>query len=219
MSLPAYAPSVAVAGHVQRAAFDPDRVAVLEKAGWEAYYDRNWLRVLRLMMQLNREQFGMALPAALAAAIDVVRASIAFAPAFRNDVPAATAHLQRYYAKARRGAGVAADAATLAELEMNYWVVHRQLAVARRDAPDHAGDIEPMVTALAHLHAALFGSTPAAMRPSAKLRAQAAVAVDRITGRYSTDVAEDWREVERLLRQAYRSVQQTTVAQPTGAEK
>ena len=26
-------------------AFDADRVAYLEKAGWEAYYDRNWLRL------------------------------------------------------------------------------------------------------------------------------------------------------------------------------
>ena len=106
-------------------------------------------------------------------------------------MPVATAHLRRYYAKARRAAGVQADAATLAALEMDYWVVHRQLAVARRDAADHDGDIEPMVAALARLHAALFHAPLAAARPSAELRAQAAVAVNRITGRYSTDVAED----------------------------
>ena len=90
---------------------------------------------------------------------------------------------------------------------MDYWVVHRRLAVARRDDPNHAGDIEPMVEALTALHAALFDAPPAAMRPSAELRAQAALVVDRITGGYSTDVAADWREVERLLQQAYRSVQ------------
>lgn len=196
-----------------RKSFDPEKVAYYEKAGWEAYYDRRWLRVLRLMVQLNREQFGMALPTAIAAALDIVRASVAFAPV-DNDVPAATAHLQRYYAKARRSAGVQADAATLAELEMDYWVVHRRLAVARRDDPNHTGDIEPMVQALTALHAALFDAPPAAMRSSAELRGQAAVAVDRITGGYSTNVAADWREVERLLQQAYRSVQQAT--QPAG---
>ncbi len=55
---------------------------------------------------------------------------------------------------------------------------------------------------------------PLRLPPSAELRAQAAVAVDRIMGSYSTDVAGDWREVERLLQQAYRSVQQA--AQPAG---
>jgi len=202
-----------IAAHVRgapptplQAAFDPDQVAYFEKAGWQAYYDRRWLRVLWLMVQLNREQFGMSLPSAIAAALDIVRATVAFAPV-DNDVPAAAAHLQRYYARARRAAGIQADAATLAQLEMDYWVVHRRLAVARRDDPNHAGDIEPMVEALTALHAALFDAPPAAMRPSAELRAQAALVVDRITGGYSTDVAADWREVERLLQQAYRSVQ------------
>jgi len=41
------------------------------------------------MVQINREQFGMSLPAAMAAALDIVRASRAFAPV-DNDVPAAT---------------------------------------------------------------------------------------------------------------------------------
>lgn len=125
-----------------------------------------------------------------------------------NDVPAAAAHLRRSYAKARRAANIQADAATLAAREMDYWIVHRQMAVARRDHPDHTGDIEPMVEALTRLHAALFNAAPETMRPSTELRARAAVAVDRITGGYSSDVAADWEEVERLLRQAYRAVQQ-----------
>jgi hypothetical protein len=65
-----------------------------------------------------------------------------------------------------------------------------------------------MVAALTALHPALFDAPPAAVRLSAELRVQAAVAVDRITGGYSTDVAADWREVERLLQQAYRAVRQ-----------
>jgi hypothetical protein len=190
----------------QRLDFDPERVAHLEAAGWRAYYDRNWPAVFTLMVQLNREQFGMALPAAIAGAIDIVRASIAFAPV-DNDVPAATAHLQRFYEKARRSRGISTDARTLAALEMEYWVVHRRLARERIEAPSHEGDIEPMVEALARLHASLFSAAPDAIRRSAELRAQAAVAVDRITGGYSTDVADDWRKVEESLRAAYRSLQ------------
>lgn len=187
--------------------FDSDKVAYYEKAGWEAYYNRDWLHVFLLMVQMNREQFCMSMAVAIAAAIDIVRASITFAPV-DNDVPAATGHLQRFYDKARRSRDLAAvDAWTLAALEMDYWVVHRRLALERKQAPSHEGDIEPMVASLAGLHTALFTAPPEAIRRSAELRAEAAVVVDRITGGYSTDVADDWCKVEESLREAYRSLQ------------
>jgi hypothetical protein len=187
---------------MEKPRFDPDKVAYYEKAGWEAYYDRNWLRVFSLMVGLNREQFRMPLLTALAASIDVVRASLAFAPLEGNDVPAATAYLRRYYAKARRSVGIAADAGKLAELEMDYWVVHRQLAMERKQNPT-LQNWAPMTDSLERLHAALFAAPAAAVRTSAEQRALAAVAVDRITGGYSRDVATDWRAVEEHLRAAY----------------
>jgi hypothetical protein len=187
---------------MKQAAFNPQRIAYLEQAGWKAYYDRSWLQVLTLMVQMNREQFCMPLPTAIAGAIDIVRASIAFAPV-DNDIPAATAQLQSFYEKARRARGLQAGAKTLAALEMDYWIVHPQLAVARKQAPDHTGDITPMVESLAKLHAALFTAPPAAIHRSAELRAEAAATVHRITGGYSTDVPGDWQRIEHLLGQAY----------------
>jgi hypothetical protein len=185
--------------------FDPDKVAYYEKAGWEAYYDRNWLRVCSLMVGLNRAQFRMPLLTALAASVDVVRASLAFAPLDGNDVPAATAHLRRYYEKARRSVGITAEAGKLAELEMDYWMVHRQLAMQRKENPK-LENWAPMTDSLERLHAALFDAPAATVRTSAEQRALAAVAVDRITGRYSKDVAADWRVVEEHLRTAYRAL-------------
>jgi hypothetical protein len=93
----------------------------------------------------------------------------------------------------------------VAELEMKYWVVHRELAAQQKKQPelDNTG---PMVEALADLHAALFDISSQAARPSAELRALAARTVDRITGRYSTDVAGDWQQVESCLQRAYRAV-------------
>ena len=182
--------------------FDAGRIAYFESAGWRAYYDRDWLRVLGLMVQLNREQFGMSWPNAILASLDVVRASLAFAPV-DNDIPAATAHLAHYYAKARRAAGIAADAEKLAALEMDYWVVHRRLANERKTAPDHTGDLTPMVEALSSLHEALFAVSPEVARRSAEMRAQAAARVDRITGGYSEDVEADWRQIAVELGQAY----------------
>jgi hypothetical protein len=183
--------------------FDPEAVGRYEGEGWAAYYDRNWPRVLWLMVRLNHEQFGMAWPTAVAAAYDTVRAAAAFAPV-DNDLAATRRYLGRFFAKARRSTQIQAGAATLADLELDYWVVHRELANRRKQRPD--ADITPMVDSLAALHAALFNSTPARMRVSAALRALAAARVDRITGGYSDDVAGDWRQIHDLLRQAYRAV-------------
>ncbi len=185
--------------------FDPDKVAYFEKAGWEAYYDRNWLRAFWLMVQLNREEFAMPLPLALAAALDVVRASIAFAP-LDNDVPKAQHFITRYYEKAARRVKFQADAKTVAALEMDYWLVHRRLALARIKNPADS-NLDPLIESIANLHAALFAAPAPATRTSAEERARAAEAVDRITGKRSTDVAADWRLVEEHLQQAYRAVQ------------
>ena len=188
-----------------RLEIDPGRIAYYEKAGWKAYYDRNWPRAFWLLVQLNRVEFHMAWPQALSAALDTVRASIAFVPLDRSDVPKATAYIEKFYAKAGHSLGQNADAAALARLEMDYWVVHRRLAIARAKNPGD-GDLEPMVVSLANLHAALFGSTAERMRASAELRAKAAEVVDLITSKRSTDVAGDWRRVETFLKQAYEAV-------------
>jgi hypothetical protein len=184
--------------------FNPQKVAYYEKTGWEAYYARDWPRAFRLMVALNREEFHMPLLTALAAAMDIVRASRAFAPV-DNDVPKATQYLRGFYEKARQTADLRTEAANLAELEMNYWIVHRNLAMERMQHPD-IENIGPMVESLSNLHAALFGVSSETAHRSAELRALAAKAVDRITGRYSTDVAEDWRKVENYLQQAYQAV-------------
>jgi hypothetical protein len=189
----------------RRFRFNPDKVAYYEKAGWEAYYDRKWLRAFGLMVRLNREQFGMSWPSAISAAIDIVRASRAFAPV-ENDIPTAQGFLAQFFNKARQSVELHADAQTLAALEMDYWVVHRKLAVERQQNPQ-ADNLEPLVQSLANLHSGLFGHSPQVLRSSAEWRAKAAEAVDRITGKRSTNVAADWREVEHCLQQAYRAVQ------------
>ena len=184
--------------------FDPDKVAYFETAGWKAYYDRNWLRAFTLMVRLNREQFAMSWPAAVGAAVDVVRASMAFAPV-ENDLPRTRRFLARFYDKARRHVHLGADAATAAGLELDYWVVHRRLALERQQHPE-AGNLEPLVASLLRLHAVLFDAPAAAIRASAEARACAAEAVDRITGGYSVDVDADWVAVEENLRLPYRAV-------------
>lgn len=187
-----------------RRPIDPDTIGYCEGAGWAAYYRRDWPRVAWLMVRLNRAQFGMGWAQALAAAVDIVRAAAAFAPA-QNDLATTRGYLERFFARARRAAGMRAAAADLAALELDYWVVHRELA-SRRTLDRGDDDLTPMVDSLARLHAAIFDATPEQMQVSAALRALAAARVDRITGGYSDDETVDWAQIHTLLRDAYRAV-------------
>lgn len=192
-----------------------DRIARIETELWEAYYNREWLREFRLLVAMHREFFRMSAPTAVAAGYDAARAAMAFAPLDSSDLPKARRYLLRYYDKVRRALNCEATATDLAERELHYWVVHREVARRRlaevangraADDPD-LEEIEPVIDAFARLHAGLFNSTPEAMRESAVYRAQAAAVVDRISGRYSPNVAADWTRVETLLRQAYRAIE------------
>ena len=58
--------------------YDPAQVTYYEKAGWEAYYDRNWTASFWLLVQLNRALFGMPWFTAVSAALDTVHASRIF---------------------------------------------------------------------------------------------------------------------------------------------
>jgi hypothetical protein len=55
-------------------AFNPERIAYYEANGWRAYYDRKWLRLLRLIVALAQEEFRIPFPNSLLAAYYVTRA-------------------------------------------------------------------------------------------------------------------------------------------------
>lgn len=178
-----------------RLTIDPTGLAYVETEGWRAYYDRDWPRAVSLMLQLNHDQFGLPWPTALTASYHATRAQMAFAGT-DNNAPLAREYLACYYADVARGRGLAWDAEAVADAEMRYWIVHRQVA----QRPD---DPAPLVDALADLHVILFEIPPAIAHASAIERTAAAQAVDRITSRRSADMDADWRAVESHLRAAY----------------
>ena len=187
------------------------RIARIETELWKAYYERAWVREFRLLVALHRTFFQMDFLTAVTASYDAARAAMAFAPLDSSDPAAARRYLVGYYEMVRRSLNCTAGAADLAERELHYWVVHRQ--VARKRLMEIAGgrpvddpglsEIEPVIDAFAQLHAGLFNATPERMRESAVYRAQATAVVDRISGRYSPDVAADWKRVAAYLRLAY----------------
>jgi hypothetical protein len=181
--------------------FDPDMVARLEATGWKAYYAHDWLRAFLLLVRMDQEQFHIPFPRSLLAAYYTVRASIAFAPADHEaGLEDVRRYLRQFYALVAEVNHLAFDSDRVGDLELDYWIVHRNLAVAR------AADYTPLVDSLAVLHAAVFGGTPEGMRPSAENRARGAAHVDLITSKRSTDEAADWRAVYFYLRRGYEQV-------------
>jgi hypothetical protein len=177
---------------------NPERVAYFEANGWRAYYERKWLRVLWLLVQLCQEQFHIPFPMSLLAAYYTTRASAAWVPVDHN-VTKVLAYLTRFYAIAGRYSGLKFNVRYVAALELQYFDVHRRLV----DAADKSEFVETM----ADLHSAIFGLTPAQMRESAEWRVKAADTVDLITGKKSTDVQGDWARLEEYLRRCYGSIQ------------
>ncbi len=191
--------SAAAAPAANRFRFDPARVAHFEATGWRAYYDRQWLKLLRLIVALCQEQFHIPFPISLVAAYDVTRASLAWAPV-NHDIAVVQAFYEKFYRLARRYSGLHFDPATVAALETEYNEVHRRLV----GQPDKREFIETMT----RLHSATFGITPDQARESAELRVLANNTVDLITGKLSTDVEGDWARLEVYLRQCYASIAQ-----------
>jgi hypothetical protein len=141
--------------------FNPDRVAYFEVAGWRAYYDHAWLKLLRLVVALAQEQFRIPFPVSLLAAYHIVRASVAWVPK-DHDLNVILSHLQRFYAIARRHSGLKFDINKAAEYELLYWDIHRQLV--------GMADKTAFVEAMTKLHATIFSLTEAQARESAELR-------------------------------------------------
>src|SRR5262249_10497814 len=80
---------------------------------------------------------------------------------------------RRFYALLRWTPGLPADPARAAELEVEWWGVHR------RHQRGENGDAKPLVDALSRLYASSFGVDEAALRPAAEHRARAMDMVDQ----------------------------------------
>src|SRR2546429_8953425 len=75
---------------------NPERVAYFEAAGWRAYYDHKWLKMLRLIVSLCQEQFRIPFPMSLLAGYYTTRASAAWVPV-NHDEQKVLRYLEKFY--------------------------------------------------------------------------------------------------------------------------
>jgi hypothetical protein len=121
--------------------FGPRAVGRWECRVWETYYRREWFAFLWASVSLVRAAFGMSWPRTLVRAWLVLRANQVWAPYADNDPEAARRLMTRFYQLLRKSAGEALDPTRAAQLEVEWWRVHREVQ-HRRD-----GDLEPVAAA------------------------------------------------------------------------
>ncbi len=143
--------------------FSPARLAHYEKENYVAYYQKDWLKLLRVSVGMVKESFGLNWLQAAYGAYLVARAEIAFAPFPENDLPRAEAYITRFYEFIKGVHHAAFDPARAARLELNWWSVHRNLFGNQRN--------DELVDALASLYAEAYGIDRARVREAALLRA------------------------------------------------
>jgi hypothetical protein len=187
--------------------FDPVKVARFETQNWVAYYQKQWVRLLRVSVLMAKESFGLSTWQAIYAAYLVARAEIAAAPFPDNDIPRAEQYMWRFYSLLKRLHGEAFDPSQVARLEVNWWVVHRQLFGQAEN--------QPLVEALTALNAAFYGVEPARVREAAVYRAEAMIYSDRWVNEGRVSGSPLIGQVEEALVRSYTAL--SVAVAPAGA--
>ena len=149
--------------------FDPARVADLEYRAWVGYYRHDWPQALIAFVELIRMGFGMDWRRTLHAAWLVLRAIQLWAPLPDNDPDGARVRMRCFYALVKLSYGEPASPAKAAELEVDWWRVHRQVQYSTAPGVDD----DDLVESVTRLYCYLFGEPEAEVRPAAVYRVRA----------------------------------------------
>jgi len=143
--------------------FDPRKIAHYEKENYVAYYQKDWLKLLRVSVELVKESFALSWWQAIYGAYLIARAEIAFAPFPNNDIPKTEAYVKRFYQFIKDVHREDFDVERATKLEVNWWTVHRKLF----GNPEN----QELVDTLANLYTEAYSVTSAKLQDAARLRA------------------------------------------------
>jgi hypothetical protein len=147
--------------------FDPVRLGNAETDAWAYYYRHEWGKVLRAFLVMIRVGFGLSWPSTVRGAWWVLRANQLWAPYPDNDPDGARALMRRFYALVARSSHETFDVDKAAELEVEWWRVHRLL--------QHSADLDPseLDDAFTALYAHVYSVPASSVREAAARRAEA----------------------------------------------
>ena len=178
--------------------FDPDEVARLETAMWRSYYDRRRLPLFGQLVALLQGQFHLQPLRAVTLAGLAARAAAVFqVGSSHDDYRRALPYLERYYAGIRSVSEVPFDPRRAAALELEWWIVHREV----EDHPP--GGLEH---ALADLAAELYQVPVERLWAHASRRAEAMLIRDHAATREVGVLEDDWDGIEAVLWVAWKAL-------------
>jgi hypothetical protein len=179
--------------------FDPAEVARLETAMWRSYYDKQHLKLFNQLSELLRTQYHMSLIRSNEVAYYAANAAFTFKKGGkRADYEKALPDLKKFYGEIRRISDIPFDVDRVSQLELDWWIIHRQRAQHK------PGDLD---RALAELQAEIYRVPVEKLLEHGRLRAEAMAIRD--TKAEAGGVTEaDWARISELLGQSWRSLAQ-----------
>jgi hypothetical protein len=150
---------------------DPRKLAHYEKENYVAYYQKDWLKLLRVSVGMVKESFGLSWLQAIYGAYLIARAEIAFAPFPDNNIPLTEAYVRRFYRFIKNVHGEDFDVEKATKLEVNWWGIHRNLFGNAEN--------QELVVALECLYAEIYGTEMKKFRLAAYQRAMGMLYSDR----------------------------------------
>jgi hypothetical protein len=177
--------------------FDADEVARLETEMWRSYYSRQRVRLFTQMAELLRTQYRLPLWRSNAVAFQAAKAAFVFKDGHsRTDYERALPNLLSFYKSIHEVSDIDFDVGRAAQLELEWWIVHRERA---RHAP---GDLD---RALASLAAEVYRVPAEKLLEHARLRAEA-MEIRDTKAEQGGVTEEDWKRIDELLHESWRSL-------------
>lgn len=179
--------------------FDPDEVARLETAMWRSYYEKQHLKLFNQLSELLRRQYHMPLIRSNEVAYHAANAAFIFkGGSTRADYEKALPDLKQFYGEIRKNSDIPFDADRVAQLELEWWIIHRQRWQHK------PGDLD---RALAELQSGIYRVPVEKLMEHGRLRAEAMTIRDTKAEQGGVTEA-DWVRIGELLRQSWRSLAQ-----------
>ena len=178
--------------------FDASEVARLETAMWRSYYDKKPVVLFWQLAGGLRQQFHASFWRSFVLAFQATKAAFVFKNgASRTDYQQALPGLIAYYADIQGLTVEQFDVVTVAKLELEWWIIHRE-----RSRYSYAN----LSTALVQTSAALYRQPAPAFVRYGTLRANAMRLCDE-AGRQSGGASEaDWQHIDQELIRAWRAL-------------
>lgn len=179
---------------------DPRKLAHYEKENYVAYYEKDWLKLLRVSVGMVKESFGLSWLQAIYGAYLVARAEIAFAPFPDNNRALAEAYLRRFYQFIKKTHGEDFDVEQASKLELNWWGVHRKLF----GNPEN----QALIDALTSLYEEVYGAEREKFKEAAYQRAMGMLYSDRWVNEGKLPGSPLLLQEEEALYQGYKALKE-----------